>query len=1126
MSYIALAMGCLSYASPVQAGLMNLSDLPLFLSSAKVPANILFLIDDSGSMDWEVMTLDANNDGIFSSTQPDGTNPADGSAGTIKHRDDNDDGTPDCALAKNGQTFNGYIYTTKMPNNSYGGGGGQNCNIADDRAWRFRNSDFNPLYFDPTRTYKPWIGYDDLGAPLADMPISAAKEDPFESNSPTVNLLVDNSKLRSSDHNKDGKPDGFRYYTWQDLDGDGNFDNGEETEHLIQDADLKTQQNFANWFSYHRSRENVTKAAFGTILADLSTDFRAGLITISNNAGANLAIDQVSKDPVSGHKRDLLDSLYKIRSSGGTPLRSAMAQAGGYFECGGGGGLGFPACPVLSEKEGGSCQQNFLVMMTDGFYSDSYFKTGNTDGPDAGNSKWDGGAYADKWSDTLADIAMDYYERDLHPELEDNVPTIIGVDEAKHQHIVTYSVAFGVNGSLDADPLDKKQPFAWPDPRSSSAAKVDDLRHAAFNGRGDFLEATSPDKLVKTLQSVLESIEERTTSAASVALNSGAYNDGSQLYQANFVVGPWIGHLTAFPIAEDGSVGQAAWDAGQELDKQDWDQGRQILTYNDESKQGVPFRWDSFSTEMQKPLNLNALGVEDGKGEARTEFLRGNRARENNDFRQRRQVLGDLINSNPTFVGTPDFDPNSTRPDMIYVGGNDGMLHGFRATDGKELLAYVPRTVFDGLSQLTHFKYQHRYYVDGSPSVGEAADQSGAWRSILASGLRKGGQAVFALDVTDPESFSESDVLWEFTDADDADLGYTYGSPSIVQMSGGKWAVIFGNGYNNTEADSLASTTGQAALFVLFLDKPPGEDWAVNKNYIKIPVGVGDLTTPNGLASPAAVDIDSDLDVDYIYAGDLRGNLWKFDVHSLDPQTWSATLLFVATSDDGSPQPITSEPEAGRHPDGGAMVYFGTGKYIEHSDQVTDGAQVQSFYGIRDTFATPSPVVLRSTLFPQTVQDNGDTRITTTEVTYDDCATQYNGWYVNLPTPGERQVTDSILRSQRIIFTTLIPSTVPCSFGGDSWIMQFDAICGNRLEDSPFDMDGDMQITDADKVVSQTIAVSGVKSKEGIVSTPSILFDRKRGLDFLYASGTSGNVEKRTGKSGDKLGRIAWQQYK
>ena len=798
-------------------------------------------------------------------------------------------------------------------------------------------------------------------------------------------------------------------------------------------------------------------------------------------------------------------------------MRSAMDQAGDYFKCLGGGGLGFPDCPILPAGEGGSCQQNYLVMMTDGFYSDSYKKAGNTDGPGNGNSPWDGGAYADDWSDTLADIAMEYYERDLQPTMDDNVPTIIGVDEAKHQHIVTYSIGFGVNGTIDADPLDETAPFAWPDPASGNLAKIDDLRHAAYNGRGDFLLAREPEELVKVLRETLDRITERTTSAASVALNSGSFNDDSKLYQARFVSGLWSGHLLAYPLDETGAVGAVAWDAGQVLEQQDWDQGRHILTYDDANQQGVPFRWANFNPDMQNLLNTDSLGVDDGQGEARTEFLRGNRALEGDIFRKRIQVLGDLVNSNPTFVGDGDFPegcPQASREDVIYVGGNDGMLHAFSAASGKELMAYVPRSVFRNLSHLTNPQYGHRFYVDGSPAVADTDD----CRTILVGSLRNGGQAVFALDVTDPNSFSEGNAqklaLWEFTDAVDPDLGYTYGTPSIVKMANGKSAVIMGNGYNNTEADDSVSTTGQAALFVLFLDNSSGGV----PSYIKIPVGVGDPTTPNGLSTPFPVDLDDDLDVEFVYAGDLRGNMWKFDLRDANPSNWSASSLFVATSGDGSPQPITSQPVVGRHPEGGVMVYFGTGKYIEHSDHVTDGAQTQTLYGIRDTLTTPASPVSRGALFAHSIQNLGDVRASTTTLDHDECFSEYSGWYANLPTSGERHIADPILRAQRIVFTSMIPSTKPCSFGGDSWLMQFDAICGNSLGDPPF------ELTDTDNIGDNSLV--GKKSNVGIVSTPAILYDKKKGKAHYYLSGSSGDIDDPKDNEGKNLGRIAWQQYK
>ena len=285
-------------------------------------------------------------------------------------------------------------------------------------------------------------------------------------------------------------PDGFRYYTWTDLDGDGLFDNGEETAHFIKDKDAATKQNFANWFSYYRARHLVAKAAYGQVIAN-ATGVRMGLATLHNNNSVNTAISSMNADPTTGNKRTLMNALYSIQPGDDTPLRHGLRNAGLYFECQS--NTFFSSCPVLSAADGGACQQNFAVVMTDGYYNDSLSGVGNVDGPGSGNTAWDGGAYADSYSNTLADVAMRFYERDLHPSLNNNVPITPGVDDANHQHMVTYTVAFGVNGQLSSSPSNPSTAFSWPDPTASSAAKIDDLRHAAYNGRGEFLNASNPD---------------------------------------------------------------------------------------------------------------------------------------------------------------------------------------------------------------------------------------------------------------------------------------------------------------------------------------------------------------------------------------------------------------------------------------------------------------------------------------------------------------------------------------------------------------------------------------------------------------------------------------------------------
>jgi type IV pilus assembly protein PilY1 len=1185
----------LGYAPVASAELMDLSNVPLFLGFRAEP-NIFFIIDDSGSMDWDVLTQDAFNEGRFTGLQPNSHNRNDG-VGPVKHRDSNDSGYPNCNFGQNGQDFFGYIYATEFGQNSYDDDS-LDCNTADDRAWRFRTNAFNTLYFDPYRTYSPWKGVDKQGNPFTDMDPTHALANPYDpSNSETINLLVHNSNWPggtsrdTSDRDNDGQPDGFFFYTWTDANNNGLFDNGEETEHQLNNLDpafLDTlvptfgngnpvtaqmvQTNFANWFSYHRSREHVAKAAYGEVIAG-ATAVRMGLATLHNHNNVKTEIRSMNADPASGNKKTLLSALYSINSADGTPLRNALHNAGKYLDCDSSNNLFSSSCPRLSAAEGGACQQNFALLMTDGFYNGGSPSLGNRDGDNS--SDWDGGTYADGYSNTLADVAMRYYERDLHPDLDDNVPITPGIDEARHQHVVTYTVAFGVNGTLTDNPPNDTDPFAWPDPAQSAANKIDDLRHAAFNGRGEFLNASRPEELVTALNDALSSIADRVSSAASVALNSGSHNANSKIYQARFNSGDWSGQLLAYPIGEDGSVLTPVWDAGEELDTLDWDHDRTIITYNNELNNGtgIAFRWDQLSLEMKNLLNLDAAGVPDTNGEKRLEYLRGNKAEEGTLFRTRLHLLGDLIHSDPYFVGPPrQLYPELVQPDdiigqtilddyekfrdeqynnrkpMIYVNSNDGMLHGFNANTGHEEIAYVPRVLFSRLSRLSNPIYQHEYFADGSPTAGDAygkfcgsgTSKTPCWRTVLVSGLRKGGQAIFALDVTDPIKFSEANAsqfaMWEFSDQDDADLGYTFSQPSIVQMQNGRWAAVIGNGYNNSETDGIASTTGHAVLFIVFLDGGLDGAWTEGSDYIKLDTGVGEIDTPNGLASASPVDVDGDFVIDYIYAGDLRGNVWKFDVTNTTAGNWSSPVrLFTAESDvavaGSTLQPITSRLEAGLHPEEGLLIYFGTGKYVEPSDNTADIPK-QTFYGIWDKLTSAQTLpVPRDKLLKQTINSyltNGYRTSSNKPINWEAGPEQHLGWRIDLIDPGERQVSDSILRHGRIIFITLIPDTEPCSFGGDSWLMELDAITGGRLSESPFDLNGDHKFDDEDLVnVSDSEepgAISGIKSTAGILSTPAILPSGP--VEYKFSSGSTGSSVTFTEDSGGgSRGRIAWRQF-
>jgi type IV pilus assembly protein PilY1 len=411
---------------------------------------------------------------------------------------------------------------------------------------------------------------------------------------------------------------------------------------------------------------------------------------------------------------------------------------------------------------------------------------------------------------------------------------------------------------------------------------------------------------------------------------------------------------------------------------------------------------------------------------------------------------------------------------------------------------------------------------------------------VLVGALGGGGQGIYALDVTDPSTFSESNtktVMWEFNDTDDnvstdpsyapGGLGYVFSQPVIRKMSNGRWAAIVSGGYNNSEIDGPATTKGSGIgyIYILFLEGPTGgangRTWIHGTDYIRLDTGVGTVATPNGLAQPFAADVDSDGYIDFIYAGDLRGNFWKFDVTGStsaglpgkkDPKSWLGTNNRVALYT--GVQPITAQAEGTIHPTGkGFMLLFGTGKYLEASDSIAP-YQTQSFYGIWDKNDAPgkitgqTKVAGNSTLFRQLISASGNYRVLTPEKgTVPDWTTNM-GWFMDFPnstTTGERSVFDPLLVGGRLIFTTLLPSGGACEFGGTSFVMVVNPATGGRFDGAVLDVNGDGLITPAD-TLSGGVYASGVQSAVGITPTPTVIGSRSGGASssaIVTADGTT-----------------------
>lgn len=704
------------------------------------------------------------------------------------------------------------------------------------------------------------------------------------------------------------------------------------------------------------------------------------------------------------------------------------------------------------------------------------------------------------------------------------------------------------------------------------AGTLDDIAEAG--GTGSSYDAADGDALETTLKSIFSSISATQASRSAAAANDVILTADSIVYRAGFGSGSWDGSLTAWEMDSTGGFALTAnWDAADQYPS-DWTSGREVLTWDGSS--GVPFQSGNMTAAMTAWLNddpSTAVVDNDGYASKRISYLRGTRAADitGATFRTRSKPLGDIVYSTPMYVGAPTFsypdslesasyltfkNANKNRRPMVYVGANDGMLHGFDASGdaevsgskkgGTEVFSYVPKAVYQHLSNLTDPGYTYHPTVDGKITVGDVYI-NGAWKTVLVGGLRGGGQGFYALDITDPDAVTESNasskVLWEFTDEQNKHMGYSYGAAAIVRMANGHWAAVFGNGYNSTEADGIASTHGQGVLYIVKL--------ATGTLMKKIVVPSGTVSTPNGLATPAPVDVDGDHITDYIYAGDLNGNLWKFDVSSSSKSNWgianssggSDVPFFTATDSSGTAQPITTRPEIVRNPETeDLLVLFGTGKYLEMEDTDPDNTGTQTFYGVQDD-GSDGASLTRSSLVEQTIMATTAGTMGADAVTFrmvSDNAVNWaggaTGWRLDLPNNGEMVIENPVARNDQIIFSTIEPASDMCTVGGDGWFMEIDYLTGARSVDGVIDLNDDSYI-DTDDYKSFNVdggtmsaAVSGFKNKKmGFLSSPLIMspetVNPDNPVEYKIITGSTGNVAKVTEKATvQSSGRLSWRQ--
>lgn len=881
-------------------------------------------------------------------------------------------------------------------------------------------------------------------------------------------------------------------------------------------------QKFANWFSFYGNRNRAMIGGMTLSLADVN-NIRVGYFQINQhgsfdnpvgNAGERVEMYDMG---VAAERTSLYTRMTALPASGSTPNRQAVSAGASQFTRTDSG------APIKL-----ACQKNALMLFTDGYSNQNTVSS-------AGNA--DGGMgvpFQDGHSNTMADIVSRYYLSSANgglaplrsgtgfPAGQVRVPDDcklpnppLRLDCQTDLHLNFFGITLGARG-YEYDPDVDRDPFAapyptWPSAQNDNPSTVDDIWHATVNTRGDFINAKTPADITAAMRRVLQSVTGGSSPSGTIAVTGARVGPSSLAVEPEYDIRnegtDWYSKLTAYTPAvdpDDRSIGTTMiWEAGAEMPA--WSARRAFFTsggtvraFNSTNVSlaalcNKPTQYAGMSrcsaTELSSELGATAAeAVRYLLGDASLEKKNGGR------YRDRTAPLGDIVNSSPVVSSPLDnygyfglggslatsyaaflqAKKDQSVPFMVYVGANDGMLHGFNGgmngnladngRGGQEEFAYIPATALGHMGNLlfpydaadqNDQKFVHRYFVDGQVTVSDSYYGS-AWHTTLVGASGAGGRSVFALDVTDPTSFGTSKRLWEISDLDTtlpaavrANIGHVLAKPVIVPLrtEGGtdRWVAIFGNGYN--------SASGKAVLFIV--------DIAAGTPTIRmieaVETGAGVPQGPNGLGNIVAVDRwsrapdntlswrSSDGYADTVYAADQKGALWKFDLRSVAPSNL-ATPLFVTRSfvEGGQTyrQPIIGGLTAAAGLAGGVNLYFGTGSF-SFTEDPQDTSQ-QSLYSINDTVnGAISTTLSRANLHGGSIVAGGTAE--TRGVQFSGAAPLGSaGWYVDL-TSGERFVGNPRIVAGVLFMPTYNPgsSASDCANSGFNWLYGLDSRTGS-----------------------------------------------------------------------------------
>jgi len=1040
---------------------------------------------------------------------------------------------------------------------------------------RLRSYANNSIYYNPNKTYEPWRTHE----PLPTNPALSPARLPQATITKVSNSTTDLSgelDLRNSPHShffipkarsingSRGKHESYDKYRI------GADSNGAAVVQMCNDADTsrctptssnwvtKTPdvshlhnsrppprsqaeeiQNFANWFHYHSTRMKMAKAGASEAFGELEEEIiRIGYDAINTNTITYPIRSTTDGGLFRGKNRE---DFYKVMQAqvaeGNTPMRGALARSGEYYRT---------AEPYKNEHGVElSCRRNYAVLVTDGEWTQEnppVLKNGFSAAIFDENKKHVRDEHKRTiHGNSLNQIAHFYWAADLRPSLKDDVPTTDN-DRANWQHMNLFGISVGMQrpgGKTDTPPPQYRStannndrtstPRAIANEHSSDETKIEDLASAAGEGRGQFFLANDTAGFADALRDAFDTISGGSKSSSGIALTANVLSAETDTYafNASFTSGKWLGELKARNIGgPNAKAHPTPWVLSTTFasgSNKDFSQ-RTILRGSGAGAGGaVPFDKNMpGASVLARTSAMDAVTVEDNidwlKGVTTHERKRssaggGGKLRRREPKDREPNLIGDIVHSTPAYASDSH---------TVYIGANDGMLHGIDARNGKVIFSYVPGGVdLATLGTLSSPRYEHRFFVDGSIDVMPKAHHGE--KTLLLAALGRGGRGVFSLDISNPNDMKSEAVLWDDSvPASNStylrDMGYVLG-PVHLRRTNGAIVALIPNG--------IDSPSGRAALIVRNIN-------ADGSAAAPVVLATSSADSGNGLMALALADLDHNGTVDLVYGGDLKGNVWRWDFRGGIPDASTQPAQLLAGN---SARPITGGLIVSQETSTRIFIGFGTGRFISSNDQPTPGnlGATQRLYGIVDQAELGAAnKTLKTLTDADLTKRNMHTEASTGLRAFDPyeiLPADSQGWYVDLPAP-ERVIYPPNVAGPAMYISSAIPSTGklegnPCdSTIGGGFLYAINLFTGTSPMSGSYwpdkGKDGEIQIANGQKLpvggFSNTFIPTGIE----------LVVDDKGVVTAIYERGDGELVSEKGLKLPDVIpevkGRLSWRE--